>query len=64
MKMSEKYCNNNNSDNPLTSRRTDGGKNMIFSSYFCINKQKMKMCPMISLLSCLTLALANKVPSS
>ena len=33
MKMSEK-CNNNkhnnnNSDNPLTSRRTDGGKNII-----------------------------------
>ena len=28
MRMSEKYCNNNhNSDNPLTSRRTDGGKN-------------------------------------
>ena len=26
MKMSEKCCNNN-SDNPLTSRRTDGGKN-------------------------------------
>ena len=28
MRMSEKCCNNNNnSDNPLTSRRTDGGKN-------------------------------------
>ena len=26
MRMSEKCCNNNNSDNPLTSRRTDGGK--------------------------------------
>ena len=26
MRMSEK-CRNNNSDNPLTSRRTDGGKN-------------------------------------
>ena len=25
MRMSEK-CHNNNSDNPLTSRRTDGGK--------------------------------------
>ena len=28
MRMSEKYLNNNNSDNPLTSRRTDGGKNI------------------------------------
>ena len=31
MRMSEKCCsnkhNNNNSDNPLTSRRTNGGKN-------------------------------------
>ena len=27
MLMSEKCRNNNNSDNPLTSRRTDGGKN-------------------------------------
>ena len=27
--MSEKYCTNNNSDNPLTSRRTDGGKNVL-----------------------------------
>ena len=28
MRMSEKCCNSNNSsDNPLTSRRTDGGKN-------------------------------------
>ena len=27
MRMSEKCRNNNNSDNPLTSRRTDGGKN-------------------------------------
>ena len=30
MRMSEKCCNNNkhnNSDNPLTSRRTEGGKN-------------------------------------
>ena len=27
MRMSEKCCNNNNSDNPLTSRHTDGGKN-------------------------------------
>ena len=26
MRMSEK-CRNNNSDTPLTSRRTDGGKN-------------------------------------
>ena len=26
MRMSEKGRNNNNSDNPLTSRRTDGGK--------------------------------------
>ena len=26
MRMSEK-CRNNNPDNPLTSRRTDGGKN-------------------------------------
>ena len=25
--ISEKCCNNNNSDNPLTSRRTDGDKN-------------------------------------
>ena len=32
MRMSEKwrnYNNNNNSDNPLTSRRTDGGSNEI-----------------------------------
>ena len=28
MRMSEKYHNNSNSDNPLTSRRTDGGKNV------------------------------------
>ena len=28
MRMSEKY--RNNSDNPLTSRRTDGGKNVSF----------------------------------
>ena len=27
MRMSEKCRNNNNSDNPLTVRRTDGGKN-------------------------------------
>ena len=27
MRMSEKCRNNNNSDNPLTSRRIDGGKN-------------------------------------
>ena len=27
MRMSEKYRNNNNSDNPLTSHRTDGDKN-------------------------------------
>ena len=27
MRMSDKRCNNNNSDNPLTSRCTDGGKN-------------------------------------
>ena len=26
--MSEKVRNNNNSDNPLTSRRNDGGKNV------------------------------------
>ena len=36
MRMSEKYCNNNiNSDNPLTSRRTDGGKKGI--SFIPIN---------------------------
>ena len=28
MRMLEK-CRNNNSDNPLTSRRTDGGKNQL-----------------------------------
>ena len=28
MRMSEKCRDNNNSDNPLTSRRTDGGKNV------------------------------------
>ena len=28
MRMSEKCRNNNNSDNPLTSRRTIGGKNL------------------------------------
>ena len=37
MRMSEKCCNNNkhnnnNPDNPLTSRRTDGGKNNLGSS--------------------------------
>ena len=33
MRMSDKCDNNNNnnSDNPLTSRRTDGGKNGIFN---------------------------------
>ena len=30
--MSEKYRNNNNSDNPLPSRRTDGGKNKILKA--------------------------------
>ena len=30
MKMSEKCHSNNNSDNSLTSRRTDGGKNGPF----------------------------------
>ena len=35
MRMSEKCRNkNNNSDNPLTSRRTDGGKNIPFLSGF------------------------------
>ena len=34
MLMSEKCRNNNNSDNPLTSRRTDGGKmRFVFSIY-------------------------------
>ena len=28
MRMSEKCRNNNNSNNPLTSRRTDGGNNL------------------------------------
>ena len=28
MRMSEKCGNNNNFDNPLTSRRIDGGKNL------------------------------------
>ena len=32
MRMSEKYCNNNNSDNPLTSHRTDGGKKEVYSA--------------------------------
>ena len=32
MRMSEK-CRNNNSENPLTSRRTDGGKNHNDSGY-------------------------------
>ena len=31
MRMLEKY-HNNNSDNPLTSRRTDGGKKNIFEA--------------------------------
>ena len=40
MRMSEKYRNsnkhdNNNSDNPLTSRRTDGGKNIYTYSDRC-----------------------------
>ena len=30
--MSEKCCNNNNSDNPLTSRLTNGGKNGLARS--------------------------------
>ena len=34
MIMSEKCHNNNNSVNPLTSRRTDGGKNELSSRYF------------------------------
>ena len=29
MRMSEKYRNNNSSDNSLTFRRTDGGKNLV-----------------------------------
>ena len=29
MRMSEKCRNNNNFDNPLTFRRTDGGKNRL-----------------------------------
>ena len=36
MRMSEK-CRNNNSDNPLTSRRTDGGKNEFFKMSSFIN---------------------------
>ena len=31
--MSEKCCNNNNSDIPLTSRCTDGGKNVVSPLY-------------------------------
>ena len=30
MGMSEKYRNSNNSDNPLTSRHTDGSKNQRY----------------------------------
>ena len=34
--MSEKCRNNNNSDNPLSSRRTDGGKNLNkHNNYSC-----------------------------
>ena len=41
--MSGKCCNmhNNNSHNPLTSRRTDGGKKRL-SLIICIKKKKMK----------------------
>ena len=33
MRMSDKCHNNNNSENPLTSRRTDGGKNKVRISH-------------------------------
>ena len=41
--MSEKCPsnNNNNSDNPLTSRRTDGGYNIILMQIFVFWVQKM-----------------------
>ena len=34
MRMSEKCHNNNNSDNQLTSRRTDGGKNGLLCWFY------------------------------
>ena len=47
MRMSEKCCNNNNnnnnnnSNNPLTSHRTDGGKNNASQSLQFITKDRV-----------------------
>ena len=45
MRMSKKCCNNNNSDNPLTSCRTDGGKNETLAIYYLVaSKRASSVC--------------------
>ena len=43
--MSEKCPNNNNSDNPLTSRRTDGVKNIpaVFNFHEVATRQEIRI---------------------
>ena len=47
MRMSEKFRNNNNYDNPLTSRRTDGGKNPEKSHDFVVGSKFRNWCTLL-----------------